>query len=99
MTTFHLTPDAKANLMIIAFHTEKEWGNNQRHAYLKLINDKFHALAIAPKQGKSRPEIYHSLRSIAVGKHIIFYIIKQDKVVIVNVLHEKMDPTKHIQHE
>lgn len=96
MSTFLLTPDAKAGLISIALYTQQKWGTKQRHSYLKMIDDCFQALAISPMQGKARPEIHHTLRSHPAGKHIVFYIIKQDHIVIVNVLHERMDPARHL---
>ncbi len=97
MGVFQLTPDAKASMIQIARYTQKKWGTQQRYSYLKLIDDCFHALAEAPMQGKSRPEIYHILRSFPVGKHIVFYIIKQNYIVIVNVQHERIDPIRYLQ--
>ncbi len=97
MEVFKLTPDAKASMMQIAQYTQKTWGVQQRISYLKSIDDCFQALANTPTQGKVRPEIHHNLRSFSVGKHIIFYIIKKDYIVIVNVLHERMDPLQNLQ--
>jgi len=97
MGCFHLTPDAKASMMQIAQYTLEKWGFRQCNSYMKLIDDCFHALANAPMRGKTRPEVHHILRSYPVGKHIVFYVIKQDQIVIVNVLHERMDPVKHLQ--
>ncbi len=97
MGVFQLTPDAKASVMQIARYTQKTWGIRQRNSYLKLIDDCFQVLAEAPMQGKARPEIHHILRSYPVGKHIVFYIIKQDYIVIVNVLHERMDTMRYLQ--
>jgi len=96
MRSLRLTPDAKSSLMQIARYTQQRWGKNQRNHYLKMIDDCFYALCDSPKLGHIRPEIHHALRSHQAGKHVIFYIIKQDDIVIVNVLHEKMEPNKHL---
>ncbi len=99
MVAFRLTADAKASLMQIANHTQKTWGKKQRVTYLRMLDDCFCSLAIKPVQGKTRPDLHHALRSHPAGKHIVFYIAKQDHIVIVNVLHERMDPMQHIQSE
>jgi len=99
MSAFRLTADAKASLMQIAHYTQKTWGRRQRVSYLRMIDDCFCSLAVNPKQGRSRPDLHHALRSHPVGKHIVFYIARQDHIVIVNVLHERMDPMKHMQSE
>jgi len=97
MAAFRLTADAKTSLMQIARYTQKTWGRKQRVTYLRMIDDCFCSLAANPMQGRSRPDLHHALRSHPVGKHIVFYIARQDHIVIVNVLHERMDPVKHIQ--
>jgi len=97
MSDFKLTPDAKASLMQIAVYTQQRWGIEQRNTYLKLIDDCFHTLSQTPTLGKMRPEIHHTLRSYPIGKHMVFYIVKPDFIVIANVLHEKMDPARHLR--
>ena len=91
MNSFKLTAEAKTNLTNIARYTEQAWGKKQRNAYLKQLDDCFHLLAKHPTQGKERPEINPSLRSFAVSKHVVFYSIKPNIVIIVNILHERMD--------
>jgi len=97
MGVFQLTPDAKASMLQIARYTQRTWGVEQRNSYLKWLDDCFHALADAPMQGKARTEIHHALRSYPVGKHIVFYMSKEDCLVIVDVLHARMDPLRHLQ--
>jgi len=99
MAFFRLTADAKASLMQIARYTQKTWGRRQRVTYLSMIDDCFCSLAENPMQGRSRLDLHHALRSHPAGKHIVFYIARQDHIAIVNVLHERMDPVKHIQSE
>ena len=96
MSYFQLTPDAKASLMQIAIYTQTRWGEKQRHIYMKMLDDCFHLLSKTPMRGMVRPDIFHTLRSYPAAKHIVFYIIKSDHIVIVNVLHERMDPAKHL---
>jgi len=99
MAVFRLTADAKASLMQIARYTQKTWGRKQRVTYLGMMDVCFSSLAVNSMQGRSRPDLHHALRSYPAGKHIVFYIARQDHVVIVNVLHERTDPVKHIQSE
>jgi toxin ParE1/3/4 len=97
MSKLHLTPNAKSDLVDIALYTQNKWGKKQRYIYLKIIDDKLHDLSIYPTKGKIRPEIHYNLRSYQVKKHIIYYLVKSDKIVIVNILHERMDSNKHIK--
>jgi len=97
MGGFQLTPDAKASMMQIARYTQRTWGVKQRNSYMRLIDDCFHALVASPRQGKLRPEIHHAMRSHPVGKHVVFYMIQTNDIVIVNVLHERMDPDRNLR--
>jgi len=92
---FQLTPDAITSLKQIALYTRQTWGEKQCRSYLKSIDTCFHKLAASPMLGKSRSEIYHALRSHPVGRHIIYYLIQDAHIVIVNILHDKMDPLQH----
>lgn len=99
MPTFRLTPDAKASLIQIALYSQQTWGEKQRRIYIKQMDDCFHKLAASPMLGKARPEIYHALRSFPVGRHIVYYMKRDDHIIIVNVLHDRMDPVQHIFQE
>jgi len=96
MNAFKLTPDAKASLSNIATYTQKTWGKKQRNAYIKQLDDSFHTLARNPRMGKERPEIHPKLLSYDVEKHAVFYIKKPQFIVIVNILHQRMDYIQHI---
>jgi len=96
MSQFRLTPDAKKSLESIATYTEKAWGKQQRNRYIKQLDDCFHLLTRNPKQGRFRPAISDDLYSFPVGKHVVFYMPKATFVVIVNILHERMDYEQHL---
>jgi len=96
VSAFKLTPDAKSSLMQIARYTEQHWGKRQRNIYLGIIDDCFHALSENPHMGTMRPEIHHALRSQQVGKHVVFYTTQQDFIVIVHILHQRMEPASHL---
>jgi len=87
--------NAISSLKKIALYARQTWGEKQCRSYLKSIDACFQKLAASPALGKSRPEIYHALRSHPVGKHIIYYIIQDTHIVIVNILHDKIDPLEH----
>lgn len=100
MAEFRRTRQARASLMQIGLYTQQRWGRQQRIDYLKIIDGCFQRLADDPKQGKARPYIHGQLRSYPAGKQVVFYLIKEKGlVVIVNVLHERIDPFRHLPME
>lgn len=46
--------------------------------------------------GVQRDNIALGLRAHTVGKHIIFYRVTEHLLVIVRVLHQGMDPERHL---
>jgi len=60
-------------------------------AFLEQIEERCLALAEFPFMGVSRGELAPSLRSVAVGNYIVFYLPAADGVVVVRVLQGMRD--------
>ena len=92
MGSFSLTNAAKADLRNIAKFTERQWGREQRKNYLKGIDDAFCLLADSPSLGISCDYIAPELRKHPFQSHVIYYdIASATRVLIVRVLHKRMD--------
>ena len=63
----------------------------QADAFIGTIDRAFHALAEQPDMGRWRDELAKSLRSLPVGRYIVFYLPLPDGVEIVRVLHGARD--------
>ena len=50
----------------------------------------------SPGAGKPRDEIDAGLRSLPVRRHVIFYREKKTIIEIVRILHDEMDPDRHL---
>lgn len=92
MAKFYLTPLALSSMQLIGEYTEGKWGVVQRNKYLKELDNAFRELANSPKLGKMRNEIKNGMRSYHQGKHIIFYMVEPEQIVVLNILHENMLP-------
>lgn len=92
MAQFRLTLAALSSLESIGNYTEATWGVKQRDTYLSALDKRFHDLARSPSVGRTRDELGSGLRSFQQGKHIIFYRSLRHEIVIVDILHERMDP-------
>lgn len=92
MGSFSLTKAAKADLRNIARFTEQKWGREQRRLYLKRMDDAFHRLADSPALGVSCDYIAPELRKHPFQSHVIYYdIASATRILIVRVLHKRMD--------
>jgi toxin ParE1/3/4 len=87
---------ARADLKGIARYSEREWGKVRKTQYLAAIRARFGALRHQPEIGWARRDIGAAYRSLPVGRHVIFYRIEREAVVIVRVLHQRMDASVHL---
>jgi toxin ParE1/3/4 len=88
-------PLAKDDLKDIWRYTYREWGEKQADKYIIELGKGINQLIDNPEIGTTCSyEIkYHQY---AINHHIIFYRINSTEIIIVRVLHERMDPKKHL---
>ncbi|MCU9969334.1 type II toxin-antitoxin system RelE/ParE family toxin [Mobiluncus mulieris] len=94
MSGYQLLPAAVRDVESIWDYTERNWGVKQAEAYLRQIQHAIESVAEHPDFGKRRADIAPVYYSIAVGSHVVFFRI-EDGIVVVRVLHQRMDPRAH----
>ncbi len=87
---------ARADLKSIARYSEREWGKARKKQYLSAIRRRVTLLRHRPEIGTTRQDVGTGYRSVLVGRHVIFYRIESEGVVIVRVLHQRMDVLVHL---
>jgi toxin ParE1/3/4 len=73
------------------------WGEEQRDAYAKRLATAMQELLLHPYLGRARDELSPGLRGLRAGSHFISYQSDERTVRIVRVLHERMDPSRHLR--
>ena len=65
----------------------------QADAFAARVNHDFRLLARQPNLGRERPELLEGLRSMPVGRYVIFYIprVRPRGIEVVRVLHGARD--------
>ena len=96
MKTYRITPKAERDLLAIGEYTLKQWGESQRDIYLKSIVDRLTWLCDYPELSTKRDDIREGYYSYHEGKHLIFYMINDNHIDIIGVLHERMDYKVHL---
>lgn len=94
MARFKFTKAAVDDLTAIWNYTLIQWSEEQADKYYKMLMDACKSIAEgkATYISKSYEEIADNLRGFHVGRHIIFYRFDgDDAVLIIRILHEKMD--------
>ncbi len=97
MSKYILSPAAKKSLEQIKAYTLENHGKQQTKIYLKMLRDRMRDTAQSPdKNGTPRDEIKKGYYSVFAGKHTIYYRIRDTHVDIIDILHQSMEPTKHL---
>lgn len=98
MAIFDITSEAKEDLYMIWDYSADTWSEQQADRYYSILVSSFDKIAADPLNiGKPYEEILPGLRAYHVRRHVVFYAIQSNgRVLIVRVLHEKMDYPKHL---
>lgn len=91
MAGFRVSNAAKGDIRKIGRYTQDQWGAVQRRRYLSGLNEKFTALAQTPEIAAERREFDPPVRIHQYEKHLIVYVIDDEGILIVRVLHQSMD--------
>lgn len=96
MTGYRLTPAARLDLSSIWDFTQERWDVSQAGIYLTEIRAGIERVASDPHRGRSCDEIRGGYRRYSIGSHLLFYVESADGVDIIRILHQRMDPTRHL---
>lgn len=96
MTTYRLTPAARHDLSSIWDYTEERWDALQAEIYVGEIRVAIERVADDPGRGRACDEIRAGYRRYRIGSHLIFYVERAEGVDVIRILHERMDPRRHV---
>lgn len=96
MSTYHITPDARADLIDIRQYTVQQWGKPQSQSYLSELRQTIRVLAETPSLGKSRSDVGTGVLSFPHASHVIYYVEHDYHIVVFAVLHQRMLPSQHL---
>ena len=96
MAEYRLSPAAERDLELIWTYTVRQWGVEQADRYLDFLVAAFDKLADSPKTAPSCEFIRQGYRRWGVERHMIYFRITDYGIVIVRLLHERMDASRHL---
>lgn len=94
MLQVDVSVEAEEDIDQITSYTTRTWGWRQTIHYLAKLEEGSSLLAQNPSVGRSCDSIRPGLRRFEIGKHVVFYIVESDSLLIVRVLHQQMIPAK-----
>lgn len=91
-----LLPAASRDLDAIAVYTMQQWGTAQARHYLAGMRASITSLADFPLRNPVYRSEEKEFRKLLCGHHLIFYLVIEDTVQIIRILHERMDIDRHL---
>ncbi len=74
----------------------ENYGLQQKNTYLEMLHHRVREAATNPEKGQERSDIKAGHFSIRVEKHHIYYRVGDTHVEIIDVLHQSMEPNRHL---
>lgn len=97
MTVVVFSPRARSDLAEIWDFTAGRWGADQADRYVGAIVATVDAVAAGEKTGRAVDRVRRGYRRIRSGSHLVFYRRGASaEVVVVRILHERMDVARHL---
>lgn len=96
MPQYIFSPNAQGSLRRIKVYSLEHFGEEQTVAYLRLIEKKLQTMAEKPDIGRKREEVKEGYFSFLAGSHVIFYRKAKNHIEVIDILHQGMDPYRHL---
>ena len=93
---YKTTPEADSDLIGIYLYGFQNFGERQAEGYFSELKDCFQLLSETPFVCRERFEFIPPVRIHHHGRHLIIYMIQDDLILIIRVLHDSMDIGRHL---
>ncbi len=97
MRRLEFTPRARRDIEEIWEYSVDQFGIDRADAYLRDIRRAAMTVAEDPRRGLGCDEIRSGYRKFSVGSHILFFKTSATRVIIVRILHRRMDFNRRLR--
>ena len=87
---------AEIDLIGIWQYSFEQWDGAQADRYLDELDEAIQLLTSNTELGVNRDFVRRGYRALFVNRHAIYYTATDAEIYVVRVLHERMDPAKHL---
>jgi toxin ParE1/3/4 len=94
VSTVVVSPRALSDLAEIWAYLARQSADDspdRADAFVDLVDSKFKTLSRRPGMGRCRPELAADIRSLTVGRYVVFYVPLSRGIEVVRVLHGSRD--------
>ncbi|QOD43544.1 type II toxin-antitoxin system RelE/ParE family toxin [Clavibacter zhangzhiyongii] len=96
MKPYRLTPAATKDLSEIWDYTEERWDADQAESYVREIGAAIERVAEDSLRGRDCGDIRPGYRRYGIGSHTVYYVDRPDTINVIRILHQRMDPSRHL---
>ena len=82
--------------MDIYLYSLEQFGEKQAEAYIDDLYQRFAQIAASPTLGRDFSDIHDGAWRINQQSHAIYYRQAQQSIFVLRVLHQSMDPARHL---
>ena len=91
-----LTEIARADLARIRRYSTRTWGRDQTAKYMDALRDTMKGLVLGTGVTRARDDLRPGIQMATSGRHSIFFEADDSRVLVVRVLHDRMDYRRHL---
>ena len=97
MRRLDLTEIARADLKSIRRYSHRTWGPDRTVQYMAALRDTMKGLVAGTVISRSRDDLRPGLQMANSGRHCVFFEADQSRILVVRVLHDRMDYQRHLE--
>ena len=97
MSLYVFSNEAENDLIEVYRYGYLNHGERKAELYQKALKEKCQFLVDSPKLCREREEFTSSIRIHHHKKHLIIYTIKTEYILIIRILHERMDIPNYLE--
>ncbi len=94
--SFTLSNDAERDIIDIYLYSLEQFGETQADAYIDALYQRFAQIAAAPTLGRDFGDIHDGVWRLNQQSHAIYYKQDTQGLFVLRVLHQSMDPARHL---
>jgi toxin ParE1/3/4 len=92
-----LTEIARADLKSIRRYSQRTWGADRTDQYMAALRDTLKGLLAGTVVSRDRDDLRPGLQVATSGRHCVFFEADQSRILVVRVLHDRMDYPRHLE--
>ena len=96
MKRVDFTEIARADLKSIRRYSQKIWGPDRTVQYMAGLRDTMKGLVAGTVVSRNRDDLRPGLQMATSGRHCVFFEADQSRILVVRVLHDRMDYPRHM---